>query len=171
MPCVASFFYTSSVKNQRFLPPSPLRRRLLFAYRQNSAFWRFGGSLTLWKACRFCNRHAFQPVKKFVFDRLPEVKEAPKTNNSNPSAYIGTVGFELCSKSKCLAPQGFFMPDGIRTGHCPVPTVALINLWYKNSFWRFGGSLTLWNPPCLFRQGGFDWNKIRICRATVRIDN
>ena len=44
-----------------------------------------------------------QPVKKPIFDRLTEIKEAPKTNNSNPSAYIGTVGFELCSKSKCLA--------------------------------------------------------------------
>ena len=37
-----------------------------------------------------------------------EVKEAPKTNNSTPSAYISTVGVELCSKSKCLAQQTHF---------------------------------------------------------------
>ncbi len=33
------------------------------------------------------------------------VKETPKTNNSNLSAYIGTVRFELCSKSKHPAQQ------------------------------------------------------------------
>ena len=32
--------------------------------------------------------HLFlQSVKKLIFDRLTEVKEATKTSNSNPSAY------------------------------------------------------------------------------------
>ena len=45
--------------------------------------------------------------KNMFFDRLAEVKEAVETNNSNLSAYIGTVRFELCSKSKHLAKQAF----------------------------------------------------------------
>ena len=45
--------------------------------------------------------------KNLFFERLTEVKEAGKTNKPNPSAYIGTVGFGLCSKSKCLAKQAF----------------------------------------------------------------
>ena len=44
--------------------------------------------------------HLLSLSKNYVFDRLAEVKEAPKTSNSNPSAYDGTLGFELCSKSK-----------------------------------------------------------------------
>ena len=48
-----------------------------------------------------------QSVKKLIFDRLAEGKEAPKTNKSNSSAYKGTVEFDLCSKSKHLAKQGF----------------------------------------------------------------
>ena len=47
-----------------------------------------------------------QSVKK-LFDRLAGVKEAPKTNKSNSSAYDGTVEFDLCSKSKHLAKQDF----------------------------------------------------------------
>ena len=53
------------------------------------------------------HRWSLQSVKKVLFDRLAEVKEAPKTNKSNPSAYMGTLGFDLCSKSKCLAQQAF----------------------------------------------------------------
>ena len=48
-------------------------------------------------------RHPIFSLSKTIFDRLTEVKGAPKTSNSNPSAYKGTVGFELCSKSKRLA--------------------------------------------------------------------
>ena len=44
-----------------------------------------------------------QSVKKLVFDRLTEVKEADKTSNSHSSAYTDTVEGELRSKSKCLA--------------------------------------------------------------------
>ena len=33
----------------------------------------------------------FQSVKKVVFDRLTEVKEASKTSKPKASAYIGTV--------------------------------------------------------------------------------
>ena len=49
------------------------------------------------------NKHSvyIQPMDK------AEVKEAPKTNKSNSSAYDGTVEFDLCSKSKCLAKQAF----------------------------------------------------------------
>ena len=42
-----------------------------------------------------------QRVKKLVFDTLADVKKAPETSNSHPSAYIDTVGCELCSKLKC----------------------------------------------------------------------
>ena len=49
-----------------------------------------------------------QSVKNSFFDRLTEVNKAVKTSNSKPSAYRGTVGFELCSKSKCLAKQELF---------------------------------------------------------------
>ena len=52
-------------------------------------------------------RSCFSLSKNMFFDRLAEVKEAVETNNSNLSAYIGTVRFELCSKSKRLAQQGF----------------------------------------------------------------
>ena len=52
----------------------------------------------------------FQSVKKVVFDRLTEVKEAPKTSNSHASAYVDTVAGELRSKSKHLAQQAFFHP-------------------------------------------------------------
>ena len=50
----------------------------------------------------------FSLSKNLFFDRLTEVKEAGKTNKPNPSAYIGTVGFGLCSKSKCLAQQALY---------------------------------------------------------------
>ena len=49
----------------------------------------------------------FRLSKNLFFDSLAEVKEAPKTNKSNSSAYDGTVEFDLCSKSKHLAKQGF----------------------------------------------------------------
>ena len=45
---------------------------------------------------------SYQSVKKVFFDRLAEVKEAPKTSNSHSSAYINTVEGELRSKSKRL---------------------------------------------------------------------
>ena len=38
---------------------------------------------------------------------LAAVKGAAKTNNSHSSAYIGTVEWELCCKSKRLAKQAF----------------------------------------------------------------
>ena len=44
----------------------------------------------------------FQSVKKPIFDRLAEVKEASKASNSYSSAYIDTVEGELRSKSKHL---------------------------------------------------------------------
>ena len=33
----------------------------------------------------------FQLVKKLIFDKLTEVKEAPKTRKPKASAYMGTV--------------------------------------------------------------------------------
>ena len=48
-----------------------------------------------------------QPVKKLFFDRLAELKGAVETSNANLSAYIGTVRFAVCSKSKHLAQQAF----------------------------------------------------------------
>ena len=39
--------------------------------------------------------HARCSLSKNFFDRLTEVKEASKTNKSNPSAYDGTLGFDL----------------------------------------------------------------------------
>ena len=60
----------------------------------------------------------FSLSKNLFFDRLTEVKEAVKTNKPNPSAYIGTVGFELCCKSKCLVKQDVFLI--LRDGK-PVP--------------------------------------------------
>ena len=48
-----------------------------------------------------------QSVKKLVFDRLTEVKEAPKTSNLHASAYVDTVAGKLRSKAKTLAVQAF----------------------------------------------------------------
>ena len=62
---------------------------------------------------------SFQSVKYKLFDRLAEVKEPIKTNNSNLSAYMGTVRFELCSKSKCIAQQSLFMGERIATASVP----------------------------------------------------
>ena len=50
----------------------------------------------------------FQSVKKLVFDRLAEVKEAPKASNSTPKCMGILERGELRSKSKSLAVQGFF---------------------------------------------------------------
>ena len=52
----------------------------------------------------------FNFTVNYVFDRLTEVKEAPKTNKPDSSAYIGTVESGLCSKSKCLAQQAVLTP-------------------------------------------------------------
>ena len=41
-----------------------------------------------------------QRVKKLVFGTLPDVKKAPEASSSYPSAYRGTVGYELRSKLK-----------------------------------------------------------------------
>ena len=49
----------------------------------------------------------FQSVKKVVFDRLAEVKEAPKTSNSTPKCMWILERGELRSKSKYLSKQGF----------------------------------------------------------------
>ena len=45
--------------------------------------------------------------KNKFFDRLTEVKKAVKTTKSSPSAYKGTVGLDLGSKSKSLQRKGF----------------------------------------------------------------
>ena len=45
--------------------------------------------------------------KNLFFDRLTEVKGAPKTSNPDSSAYMGTVESGLRSKSKHLAQQAF----------------------------------------------------------------
>ena len=44
-----------------------------------------------------------EPAAQWVNNRLTEGKGAGETNKSNLSAYIGTVRFDLCSKSKHLA--------------------------------------------------------------------
>jgi hypothetical protein len=46
---------------------------------------------------------AFQLVKKLIFDKLAEVKGAPKTSNSNPKCMGILEVFELRRKSKSLA--------------------------------------------------------------------
>ena len=53
------------------------------------------------------NKKGAQSVKKLVFDRLTEVKEAPKTSNLHASAYVDTVAGKLRSKAKALAVQAF----------------------------------------------------------------
>ena len=45
--------------------------------------------------------------KNSFFDRLPEVKGAPKTSNLPASAYMDTVAGKLCRKAKTLAVQAF----------------------------------------------------------------
>jgi len=60
----SKIFYPTSVKNQRFLPPSP----------QGEGYF----SLRILTVGGF-------------FDTLTEVKGADKTNNASLSAYIGTV--------------------------------------------------------------------------------
>ncbi len=50
----------------------------------------------------------FSLSRNLFFDRRPEGKKADKTSKPNPSAYKGTVGFSLRSKSKCLAQQAFY---------------------------------------------------------------
>ena len=54
--------------------------------------------------------HAFQSVKKLVFDRLAEVKKAGKTSNSTPMCMWILERGVLRSKSKSLAQQGFLTP-------------------------------------------------------------
>ena len=43
---------------------------------------------------------ASQSVKKVIFDRLPEVKEAPKTSKPKASAYKGTVVLRFAQEVK-----------------------------------------------------------------------
>ena len=52
--------------------------------------------------------------KTRFFDRLPEVKEAPKTSISHASAYMDTVEGEMRSKSKPLRSKHFhyILEDG-----------------------------------------------------------
>ena len=59
-------------------------------------------------------RAGFLVCQKLVFDRLTEIKGTAETNKSNPSAYIGTLGFDLCSKSKLLAQQASSLANGER---------------------------------------------------------
>ena len=54
--------------------------------------------------------HAFQSVKKLVFDRLAEVKKAGKTSNSTPMCMWILERGELRSKSKSLAQQALLSP-------------------------------------------------------------
>ena len=49
--------------------------------------------------------------KKLFFDRLTEVKEAPKTSNSTPKCISILERGELRGKSKHLAQQGLFTPQ------------------------------------------------------------
>ena len=53
-----------------------------------------------------------QSVKKVFFDRLAEVKGAPKTSNSTPKCMWILERGELRSKPKCLATQGVFCLSG-----------------------------------------------------------
>ena len=46
--------------------------------------------------------------RKTIFDTPADCKKVRKTSNSRPSAYIGTVGRELRSKSKSLRSKHFF---------------------------------------------------------------
>ncbi len=46
--------------------------------------------------------------QKAFFDTLSDCKNVRKTSNSRPSAYVGTVGRELRSKSKFLRSKLFF---------------------------------------------------------------
>ena len=86
--------YPSSVKNHRFLTASPPGE----AFGRKPWVRRKPYEKPTAEAVGFsvCQKNCF-------FDRLAEVKEAPKTSKSNLSAYIGTVRFELRSKSKHLA--------------------------------------------------------------------
>ena len=80
----------------------------------------------------------FRLSKNLFFDSLAEVKEAPKTNKSNSSAYDGTVEFDLCSKSKHLAKQGFLQvlsapctsSDLAALGHLLLKDKAFLNLCF-----------------------------------------
>ncbi len=65
--------------------------------------------------------------KNLFFDRLAEVKGAAETNKSNLSAYVGTVRFDLCSKSKHLAEQALF--SGKENG-LPQPFQGFAMTWY-----------------------------------------
>ena len=47
--------------------------------------------------------------QKTFFDTLTDCKNVRKTSNSRPSAYMGTVGRELRSKSKSLRCKRFFI--------------------------------------------------------------
>ena len=51
----------------------------------------------------------FSACRKALFDTLADRKKVRKTSNSHPSAYIGTVGCELRSKSKSLKNKRFFV--------------------------------------------------------------
>ncbi len=46
-------------------------------------------------------------VEKVFFDSLTEGEKTPKRSKTRPSAYTGTVGLVLRTKSKCLATQAF----------------------------------------------------------------
>ena len=45
--------------------------------------------------------------QKTFFDTLPDCKNVRKTSSLHPSAYNGTVGCKLCSKSKSLQSKLF----------------------------------------------------------------
>ena len=106
------------------------------------------GSISVWAVI----------LSKTLFDRMTEVKEAPKTNKSNSSAYKGTVEFDLCRKSKHLAQQDFlqlrFKTPGMGSFEFSFP-------WQKSrmlescvlTVWRFFDTL---NRPYWkhFRMGG-----------------
>ena len=58
-----------------------------------------GTPLTDWTAPG--NRGRSSVSKNSFLGTLPDVKKAPEASNSYPSAYRGTVGYELRSKLKC----------------------------------------------------------------------
>ena len=85
-------------------------------------------------------RTLFSLSKNYVFDKLPEVKEAPKTSNATPKCMWILERGALRSKSKRLAQQGILENITFGTGD-PSPTLLIGCIFYVLTVWGFFDTL------------------------------
>ena len=85
-------------------------------------------------------RHPYSLSKNYVFNKLTEGKEAPKTSNATPKCMWILERGALRSKSKRLAQQGVLENITFETGD-PSPTLLMGYIFCVLTVWGFFDTL------------------------------